>query len=149
MSRIRYLDIDDLNDRLSELEDLEGEYESAKEAYDECASGDSEELDELRAKLDTAESNFSSPEKEELEKLRGLADEIGTHGGKIDVDNGPFIHSDDFEDYARVLAEDIDGSKAFDHWPFTCIDWKQAAEDLQSDYSVITWNGDDYLYRSS
>lgn len=150
MSRIRYLDIDELNDRLSELEDLEEALENAQSEYDDCRSGDSPELDGLREKLDEAESNFSESERNELKALRELRDEVGSDGGKISTDGGPFIHCDDFEEYAQELAEEtgaIDRANV-NEWPFRCIDWSQAAKELESDYSVLTYGGEDYYYRA-
>lgn len=150
MSRIRYLDIDELNDRLSELEELEEALENAQSAYDDCRSGDSPELDELRDKLDAAESDFGEPERDELKALRELRDEVGSDGDKISTDGGPFVHCDDFEEYAQELAKEtgaIDRANS-NEWPLRCIDWAQAAKELGSDYSVLTYGGQDYYYRA-
>jgi DNA repair exonuclease SbcCD ATPase subunit len=148
MSRIRYLDIDELNDRLSELEDLESNLQSAQDEYDECGSGDSEELDELRDKLDTAQFNFSEQERDELKKLSDLKDEIGESRGKISEENGPFIHEDDFREYAEALAEDIGAITGKEGWPLTCIDWDHAANELKHDYTSVDWEGVTYYYRA-
>ncbi len=55
------------------------------------------------------------------------------------------IPDSDFEDYARELAEDC-----YDiphSWPHRCIDWEQAAKELQMDYSAIEYNGTTYWVR--
>jgi hypothetical protein len=148
MSRIRYLDIDELNDRLEELESLEGDFDMAKEAYDECPSGDSEEVDRLSDALDAARDAFGEPERKELADLRSLKDDIGERGGKISDEGGPFIHENDFEDYARELAEDIGAIDPNAGWPLGCIDWEQAAKELLMDYSSIEWGGETYYYRA-
>jgi len=60
------------------------------------------------------------------------------------------IPEDEFEEHARQLAEDIgaiDEGNRPDRWPFTCIDWSQAADELQSDYSEVTYQGVTYYYR--
>jgi hypothetical protein len=33
-------------------------------------------------------------------------------------------------------------------WPFTCIDWEQAASELQMDYSAVDFDGVIYWIRS-
>lgn len=53
-----------------------------------------------------------------------------------------------FETYAQQFAEDIgriDG-REYD-WPLDCIDWKQAAEELQMDYTSIDFDGVTYWIR--
>lgn len=57
------------------------------------------------------------------------------------------IPDDEFEDYARELAEDIGAISKDTAWPYNCIDWEQAADELRSDYTSITVDGTDYLYR--
>jgi hypothetical protein len=32
-------------------------------------------------------------------------------------------------------------------WPRNCIDWKEAAEQLQQDYSCVEFDGTTYWYR--
>lgn len=147
MSRITYLDIDELNDRLSELEDLELNVASAQSEYDDCPHGDKDELDNLRDALEEAESNFSKEDREELKQLRELKDQIGESRGKISDDGGPFIREDCFEDYARELAEEIGAIPNDASWPCTCIDWEQAANELKMGYTSVEWGGDTYYYR--
>jgi hypothetical protein len=82
----------------------------------------------------------------ELEQLKSFAAEIDDsklrHGETL-------IREDHFEDYARELAEDLEGEamrKA--SWPFNCIDWERAARELQQDYSTADYDGVTYYYRS-
>ncbi len=64
------------------------------------------------------------------------------------ADNEPImIPEDEFEDYARELAEDIGAISKDTQWPATCIDWEQAANELRHDYSEVEVNGVTYLYR--
>lgn len=155
MSRIRYLDINELNDRLSELEDLETAIESSKDDLKDYieANGDdgSQELDTIKSAVEVAEDGFTTEERDELKRLRELKDDVGERRGKIDDEGGPFIHEADFEDYARELVEELGylDNKMASQWPFTCIDWEKAAEELKMDYSVITWDGQDYYYRNT
>jgi len=162
MNSIRYLDIDSLNERLAELEgfrDTKGEaeirLENAKAALIkaevdglEDLTAEETELEEAESEHDAAESDFGLDEAEELERLEILKNEIGESRGKIDDSNGPFIHENDFEDYARELADNIGAIPKGAGWPCTCIDWERAARELQMDYSSVEWCGDTYLYRS-
>jgi hypothetical protein len=53
-----------------------------------------------------------------------------------------------FEDYAQELASDLYGKEVSDtHWPFTCIDWEKAAEELQYDYTSVEFDGVTYWVR--
>ena len=52
-----------------------------------------------------------------------------------------------FEEYARQLAEDCGMIDRDVSWPQTCIDWAQAARELQSDYTAIEWMGLTYWTR--
>ena len=57
------------------------------------------------------------------------------------------IREDEFQDYARTLAEDIGAIDDEARWPAHCIDWKRAADELSMDYSSVTIAGVDYYYR--
>ncbi len=87
-------------------------------------------------------SDFGEPEKEELEELESMENEIRgfMHGVQL-------IPEDRFEDYARQFAEDTGAVDPNASWPLNCIDWKEAAEELQSDYSSISYQGEDYFFR--
>ncbi len=58
------------------------------------------------------------------------------------------IHEAYFEDYARQLADDLalynDRNVS---WPYTCIDWAQAAEELKQDYTSVDFDGETYWVR--
>lgn len=58
-----------------------------------------------------------------------------------------FILDEDFRNYAEEEAESMHAAGTFNHWPMTCIDWNEAAKDLESDYSQVTIGGYTYLYR--
>lgn len=101
-----------------------------------------EELDDLESREGDEDDPLDTEETDRLGKLRMLESELD---GKIE--DADIIAEDDFEDHARQLAEDVAGSEAFKAWPFTCIDWEQAANELQQDYSCITFDGEDYYTR--
>ena len=80
-----------------------------------------------------------------------LEDEIDALQEVVDegIDD-TLVHEDYFQKYAEELAVDIGAIdlRHRDHWPYTCIDWEQAAEELKQDYSVIDIRGGTYYYRS-
>ena len=53
-----------------------------------------------------------------------------------------------FEEYAKELADDIGAIPDDLGWPLTCIDWGQAARELQYDYTALEWDGVTYWGRS-
>lgn len=152
MPHIRTLDIDELNHRLVELEDIKDNLRLAEEALEEYDSehnppedGDDERQDLIEA-VESAQKDFDEIA-DELARLEELKDQIGECKGKIDDSNGPFVHENDFEDYARELAEDIGAIDRNASWPLGCIDWEQAADELKMDYTSVDWEGVTYYYR--
>ena len=53
-----------------------------------------------------------------------------------------------FKEYAMELAEELDLLKPDVSWPYGCIDWDKAAEELQVDYISVDFDGVDYWIRS-
>lgn len=53
-----------------------------------------------------------------------------------------------FKDYAQQLAEDIGAVNADATWPNNCIDWEQAARELEDDYTQVDFDGVAYFVRS-
>ena len=52
-----------------------------------------------------------------------------------------------FEDYAYKVAYDIGAVKEDATWPNSCIDWEQAARELQMDYTSVEFDGVTYWVR--
>ena len=113
-------------------------------------------LDErdIRKRFDYLKEKYPDPEADptdeedpdaeaERAELRAL---INSDADQL-PDSETLIHESYFEDYARELAEDIGALEKADAWPFTCIDWEKAADDLKMDYSVIELDGNTYYYR--
>ena len=102
------------------------------------------ELTDLR---DDADYGLDEDEAHELAALETLAAEAS--GYAADWEYGEALIRDSyFREYAQELAEetgDIDFSKL--SWPLTCIDWEQAARELQMDYTSVTFDGVDYWIR--
>ncbi len=91
---------------------------------------------------------LDSDEEQELGILRDLAKQGEDYAP--DWEYGEVMIADSyFEDYAQELASDVvegyDLTKQV--WPFTCIDWTQAARELQMDYTSIQFDGAAYWIR--
>lgn len=135
-------DIIDSRDIIKRLDELQDERDSLEaDAQDEGPLTDDERAAAVKALADWDEENG-----EELKALKELA-EAG-EGYASDWRHGAaLIRETYFEDYARQLAEDIGAIDKAASWPNTCIDWKQAAEELQQDYTQIDFDGVAYWVR--
>lgn len=114
-------------------------------SYDQHTPG--EDIIDLRDVADERDRILDLPETErtedDIEYLAAVAD-LATQTD-IGDDNDPvLIHDRYFKDYAMELADDIGAIDANAGWPIRCIDWDQAARELQMDYSSVTFGGHDY-----
>ena len=87
-------------------------------------------------------------DKNELEILNKLEKDIIDCVGAEYEYGVQLIRDSYFEEYAQELAEDIGLIKRDVSWPYTCIDWEQAAHELKYDYSIVEYDGIDYWVRS-
>lgn len=92
------------------------------------------------------DDNFLEDEAEELKALKELAEE-GENASPDWTFGATLISDDYFEDYAREFAEDIGAMPDTNSWPARCIDWAQAAEELQVDYTPVDFDGETYWVR--
>lgn len=144
-----YLDTRDLEARRQALEDeletLKSAVTDAEEAY---AESDEEGRDDAEIELDQAHRDLDdwvADNQDEFDALNNLRDEFDHRSWR---DGITLIPEDDFEDYARDLAEDLYGNDIRkSSWPFDCIDWEKAADSLRMDYSSVEYEGVTYLYR--
>ena len=151
----KYDDIIDSRDVIARIEELEAEREALQTTvYEwENAIGDTDEEDEKQAaaeELGRAEIDLetwdASDEADELRILKALADEAS--GYAADWRYGETLIRDSyFKDYAMELAEDIGAINRDATWPNTCIDWDQAARELQMDYTAVDFDGVTYWIR--
>ena len=91
-------------------------------------------------------------ETEEAAALKALLEELEGNGGdeqwRGDWYPDTLIRDRHFQDYAQELAEDVFSDEfAAARWPFDCIDWQQAANELQQDYGSVEFNGVTFWYR--
>lgn len=76
---------------------------------------------------------------EEQAQLKTFAEELSNYCGDSLRDGNTVIADDHFTDYAEEYAGDIYGAQIVDaEWPFSHIDWSEAAEALKQDYSEVT-----------
>jgi hypothetical protein len=125
-----YFDSRDVQERIDELElEIETNQKNLTE-LDEAAA--IEELTEETAEL-----------REELNILQAVKDDVDSSEWP---DGMTFIRTDEFENYARELAEDIGTISKDSSWPIYHIDWAAATEELAQDYSIATLGDYDYYY---
>jgi hypothetical protein len=129
----------DSRDVIARIEELESELADAIDDASNCVE-DGEEFDPDK----WAEKGFA--DYDELEALRALAAEAS---GSPDWAHGEtLIREDRLEEYARQLAEDCDMLPREHRWPFNCIDWEEAANELRLDYFDVDFDGITYFIRS-
>ena len=114
--------------------------------WDELRGGsfDSRDIIERLADL-TDRDDLDENEQDELNILQAIAENGETCA---DWEYGvTFIPDEDFEDYARELAEEIGAIGRDTSWPLTYIDWPAAADALRQDYTAFTFDEIDYWGR--
>lgn len=144
-------DIIDSRDVIARIEELEEEREALADAL-EHANEEADDTQEGAAAVETATAALNdwdnnSDEAEELKQLRALATEA--EGYSDDWRYGATLIRDSyFKEYTIDLARDLHG-KAIDNaeWPFSCIDWEKAADQLKQDYTALDFNGVEYWVR--
>lgn len=115
---------------------------------------------ELRDERDGYNEKMGSPdawdgvpdgEPEELVMLEGILSELAGYGGDEEFEGDGYpvhlIAESYFQEYAQELAEDCGMVDTSARWPMNCIDWEQAARELQMDYGSIEIRGSTYWYR--
>jgi hypothetical protein len=112
-----------------------------------------ERYEELEALAPEAGGTGRDEEQEdEFQALTELLDDLKDRGGDHHWRGSLYpiqlIREDHFEDHARDLAADLHGRAIEDaEWPFGCIDWEKATDELKIDYASVDFGGEDYLYR--
>jgi hypothetical protein len=116
--------------------------------YDEYDDIPEEKKQEV---LDAIIEEDYQEEQEEFEILGSLLDDLRGYGGDHQWQGNWYpitlIRDEYFEEYAKELARDIGAINDDMQWPYTCIDWTEAAEELQQDYSTVDFGDETYWYR--
>jgi len=109
---------------------------------------DSRDVDEQIEGLedDQEDNDLTEEDGEELAALKAFRKEgedcccDWPHGATL-------IRDSYFKEYAQDFAEEIGAIDRDLSWPNDCIDWEEAAKELQMDYSSIDFDGVDYWIR--
>lgn len=100
-------------------------------------------LRDVIARVEELEESTDAEELEELKMLQDLLSELAGRGGdkqwRGDWYPLTLIRDSYFKDYAQELTDDIGAIDA--NWPLNCIDWDQAALELQMDYFTVEFDG--------
>ncbi len=135
-------DVIDSREVIERLEELRAERDELIEARSEVTHDDPEAYNKAVNDLIEWNDDFII-ELKALEALNAEGEDYAAdwiHGETL-------IRDTYFEDYAQELADDI-GAVATDAvWPYTCIDWTQAARELQMDYTQVDFDGVAYWIR--
>ena len=133
-------DIIDSRDVIGRLEELESELSYLEDELTEAENVHDKD------KAGEAGKEWYEENGEELKVLRALAEE---GEGYSEWEYGATLIRDSFfTDYARDLAEEIGCIKKSDRWPYTCIDWEKAADELKHDYVTLDYDGVEYWIRA-
>jgi len=146
----------DSRDVIARIEELESERETLADAVTERESEyqeakEDEAIDDAALALEDAKDALTAwdeDEGQELKTLQALADEAS---GCADWQYGETLIRDSyFQQYAEELADDCGmvDAKVSSRWPYTCIDWERAAEELQQDYTSVEYGDVTYWIRS-
>lgn len=101
-------------------------------------------LENLEGRINRHRERISETE-EELKPYKDLAEQCQNYG---DWKHGTrLIRKSEFKKYAREFAEDTGAVDENADWPVNCIDWDQAADELENDYSSFYFDGEEYLMR--
>jgi len=80
----------------------------------------------------------------ELQELEALLEECKGNGGDEQWEGDWYpvtlIRDSYFQSYTQELCEELGTPAGCDVWPFTCIDWEQAARELQMDYTSVEFS---------
>jgi len=142
----------DSRDVIKRIEELESDLADLKQAVDDAKENVeswkgyeefADELEDAKTEIKEAEAALEEwDDKDEYEALKQLENEFSGYG---DWDHGETLILDShFEDYARELAEETCDMKNSNQWPFSCIDWEEAANELKGDY--VSADADGYTY---
>jgi hypothetical protein len=112
-------------------------------------------IEELRVERDAHDEgecgrSWAEEYPDDAEELRALEElQSEAEGYARDWRHGvQLIRDSYFEDSARELAEDLHGDALRrTEWPFSCIDWGYAANELKHDYMAVDFDGVDYWVR--
>ena len=137
---MKTLDTRDLNDRKIELEGYRDALDTARALLAEAET--EQEKEQAQESVELAEIDFGEAEAEELAELEELESEISEwrHGETLILDS-------DFVEYVEDMLKDCGDLPKDIPW-YIAIDWQKTADNIAMDYSIVTYQGQDYYVRS-
>lgn len=127
-------DVEMAQEALDEAKTYEGDLESELEAALDSPNQDVEEAQEVLEsalkELSDWREEFSAP----LKDMGALLDELNNY------DTDYLINESYWHEYARGQVEEALEGKDL-AWPFNCIDYDEAIEELESNYSTYEFEG--------
>jgi DNA repair exonuclease SbcCD ATPase subunit len=140
-----------LEDDLESLEDDLEEYEKVlanAESEDDQDAIESVENDigNVKDAIESARDAIEDFKEDEYDELIQLARDGENYSGDWKY-GATLIRDSYFREYAEDLARDCCDMKSASEWPFCCIDWNLASEQLKQDYTEINFGDDVYWVR--
>lgn len=146
----KFDDVIDVRDVIAQVTDLRLARELALEHAHECRDSEDTCSAEEWAEKKRAEWE-ESDECTELASLEKFLSDMCGCGGDEQWEGDWYpvtaIRESYFQTYAQELADDIGSTTADAKWPYTCIDWEQAARELRMDYTGADFDGVTYYFR--
>ena len=140
----------DIINRIAELQELVDEQQDRIEEIKETLDYEQEQLTvasiaELEDELAELQNrNYLYCEKGELADLNKLAEEASSVTSEWEY-GVSLIRDSHFKKHTIDEAYAIEESDKLGYWPFNCIDWDKATEELRADYTSIDFDGVTYL----
>ena len=132
-----------VNDYAEQIEEFENEGdELPEELWDRAEQAD---VDHKLA-LEALDEFVTSEEYDELQELIRVDKECSLYAPEWE-DGVTLINIDKFTEYTQQYARDIGVASDDETWPYTCINWDEAADELAMDYTTVEFYGTTYLYR--
>lgn len=139
-------DVLDVRDIIARVEELEQE----RDTFVDERAGDDPSAD-MRTTYNERWATEYESEAAELAELTAFLGELCGRGGdeqwRGDWYPVTLVRDTYFCEFAQDEAWSLDLIKPNTAWPYNCIDWDEAARDLQQNYSAIEYDGVTYWYR--
>ncbi len=147
-----------MSNNILDSRDLEKRFDELLEEFEDWRSNlTDEEIHEIAEShwdcevSEMTDENFleewqtSTSEGEEHKQIGELKDQ-NIYGWN---DGVTFVKDSYFEEFAEDEADQLGYFQNYDKnaWPYNCIDWSEAASQLQNDYSSVEFDGETYWYR--
>lgn len=138
-------------DDIIDIETLIESFEALQDEHDERLENSLDEDDQNGPESIAYQSWLLSEDGIEYGNIKSFLEDMRGNGGDVrhkgDWYPSTAIRESYFTDYAQELAEDIGDLSRDVKWPYTCIDWEKAANELKMDYSTAEFDGITYYFR--